>query len=328
MTIQRLLLLSLFVFGCSSTPTSKDPTTVPPPATSASSASTKEASVDLTEIEAAIQANDGAKAKNLAEDLLVRAPKNPKVHYYAGVSTEATGDKSAAEKHYRRALELAPDFGDAAINLSALLLDMNRAADAVVVLKPLAEKTPGDEMLQTNYAAALAASGDHAQAVKIYESLLKKKPSPETRRGLVRSLLAVGNKDEAIRILKEGIAQAGNNRDLYAAFGADLAKAGAYEDAIEATTKAIQIQSSPELLTYRALFKRSLKKNEEARADLEAAIKEDPKFAAAYFYLGELLEGMKKPADARKNYEKAAELEPDSSRGKKARERVDALKKK
>ncbi len=38
------------------------------------------------------------------------------------------------------------------------------------------------------------------------------------------------------------------------------------EDAIKAMDKAIQIKSGAELLTYRALFKRSLKKNDEAKS--------------------------------------------------------------
>jgi Flp pilus assembly protein TadD len=333
MTSPRLLLLAAlaFPFGCATTP-GPDPSTAPPPAPTPSAATTpppsEEPAVNVADIEAAIKANDAERARKLAADAVARSPKNPKAHYYAGVGAEMAGDKDAAEQSYKKALSLAPGFSDAAINLGALLLEGGKAADAVAVLKPLAAKAPDDALLQTNLAAAHAAAGDHGPAAEVYAGLMKKDPSPETRLGYARSLLALGKKDEAAAVLREGVAKAGDNRDLHAAFGADLAKAGAYDDAIKAMDRAIQIKPGADLYTYRALFKRSQKNNDGARADLEAALKENPKFAAAHFYLGEIFEAMKKPADARKAYEKAAELEPETPRGKKARERADALKKK
>jgi Flp pilus assembly protein TadD len=338
MTSSRILLLSaaglLLALGCGTTPAPADPSKAPPasspaPIASATPAPAPDTTAGFPEIEAAIQANDAERTRKLADEAVAKAPKNPKAHYYAGLGAEMAGDKGAAEGHYRKALALAPGFSDAAINLSAVLLEAGKAADAAALLKPLAAKAPDDVMLQTNLAAAHAAAGEHGPAADLYAALLKKKdPSPETRLGYARSLIALGKKDEAAATLREGVAKAGENRDLYAAFGADLAKAGAYEDAIKAMDKAIQLKAGAELYTYRALFKRSMKNNDGARADLEAAIKENPKFAAAHFYLGEIFEATKKPADARKAYEKAAEIEPESPRGKKARERADALKKK
>ncbi|MCS6899128.1 MAG: tetratricopeptide repeat protein [Myxococcales bacterium] len=331
MNLSRLLILAVFSFplSCASTP-GPDPSPPPPTATVSSTAPppSEEPSTGLADIEAAIKANDGERARKLAAEAISQSPKNPKTHYYAGVGAELTGDKDAAEQHYRKALSLAPSFSDAAVNLSALLLDKGKATDAVAILKPLATKAPDDALLQTNLATAYAAAGDQAAAAEVYAGLMKKEPSPETRLGYARALIALGKKEEAAAILREGVARAGDNRDLYAAFGADLAKAGAYDDAIKAMDRAIQIKPGADLYTYRALFKRSQKNNDGARVDLEAALKENPRFAAAHFYLGELFEAMQKPSDARKAYEKAAELEPESPRGKKARERVEALKKK
>ncbi|MCU0658266.1 MAG: tetratricopeptide repeat protein [Polyangiaceae bacterium] len=328
-----LPLLCLLLAACGSPPpaTPPPPSDPPPAASSATTAGPAAPATDpakLAEIEGAIKANNGAQARKLAEAILSKDPKNPKAHYYAALGAELTEDKASAEKHYREALALAPTFGDAAINLSALLLDGGKAAEAVTLLKPLAAKSPDDTLLQTNLATALAAAGDHAQAAEVYAALLKKQPTPEARLGYARALAASGKKEEATKVLREGAAQAGENRDLHAAYGADLAKVGAYEDAIKAMDKAIQLQSSADLLTYRALFKRSLKNNEGARTDLEAALKENPKFAAAHFYLGETLEALNRPGDARKAYEKLIALEPDSPRAKKAQARLEGMKKK
>jgi len=335
MTLPRLLLLASLLAACTGTPGPSNPSnpppsstgTAPPSGTGPKPADPPAAPVDFPDIEAAIKAGDGAKAKKLAEEALAKNPKNAKAHYYAGVGAELSKDVEGAEKHYREALALVPTFNDAAVNLSTLLLDSKRAPDAVALLKPFAEKAD-DPLVLNNYATALETTGAHDQAAAVFAKLVQKAPTPENRLGYAGTLIAAGKKDEAAKTLREGVAAAGDNRDLYAAFGRALAQAGAFDDAIKALDKALQLKPSHDLFTYRALFKRSAKNPEGARSDLKAAIKENPKFAPAYRYLGEVFEELKKPADAKKAYEKAAELDPDGGHGKKAKERLEALKKK
>lgn len=334
--MKNLLLALPLLAACSSTPDATTPASTPPSTAPAASAPAPAAAapVDTAEIEAAIKAGDGAKARQLAEQAITKSPKNPKVHYYAGVGAELTDDKAAAEKHYREALTLAPGFGEAASNLAALLLDSKRAPDALALLKPLAAKAPDDPLLQLNYATALAESGDAAAAAPVYERVLQKgQMPPETRLDYAGVLLKLGKKEDAAKVLRdgvglprEGLRPADDDRTQLAAFGRALGQAGAFDDAIKALDRAIQIKSGADLLTYRALFKRSTKNLDGARADLEAAAKENPGFAPAHRYLGEVLEDMKKPADAKKAYEKAIAADPDGPQGKKARERLDALK--
>jgi Flp pilus assembly protein TadD len=333
MRFSALPLLLLALAACQSTP---EPTTpvagpgssaapggpAPPPAGKPAS----DADADFTEVEAAISAGDAARAGKASAAALARSPKSPKAHYYAGVAAELAGQREPAEKHYRDSLALAPGLVDAAINLSAILLDTKREADAVALLRPLQAKSPDDPLLAGNLAVALAATGDHAQAAALYGKLVQKDPKPETRLALAGELIASGKKDEGARALRDGLAQLGDNRDLLAAFGRALAQAGAFEDAIKTLDQALKLKASADLLTYRALFKRSLKDLAGARADLEAALKEDPKFAHAYVYLGELHEQEKKPAEAKKAYEKAIEIAPDSPAGKRAKEKLQALK--
>jgi Flp pilus assembly protein TadD len=286
-----------------------------------------DASGDLTDAETAIKAQDFAKAKAAAESALAKDPKNAKAMYYAGLAAEGLGDATAAEQKYRDALKQAPDLADAAVNLSALLLDQKRGADAVTVLKPLAEKQGDDPLIQANYASALAQSGDHGGAAAIYAKLVAKPDAkPEVRLGYAAELSAAGKKDDAAKVLRDGLASAGDQRDVLAAYGRALAQAGAYDDAVKAMDRAIAQKSSADLYTYRALFKRGQKNLDGARADLEAAVKEDPKFAHAYEYLGEVLEELKKPADAKKAYQKAIDLAGDAGPGKKAKAKLDAMK--
>jgi Flp pilus assembly protein TadD len=328
-----LPLLFLALAGCQSTPEPTTPAPGPtaPPGSATAPPAGKPATdadpADLTEVEAAIGANDAPRAKKATEAALAHSPKSAKAHYYAGVAAELGGEKDAAEKHYRDALALAPTMADAAINLSAILLDTKREADAVALLRPLQAKSPDDPLLASNLAVALSATGDHAQSAAVYGKLVQKgDPRPETRLALAGELIASGKKDEAATALRDGLPKLGDSRDLLAAFGRALAQAGAFPDAIKALDQALKIKASADLLTYRALFKRSLKDLPGARADLEAALKEDPKFAHAHVYLGEIDEQEKKPAEARKAYEKAIEIAPDGPAGKRAREKLQALK--
>lgn len=287
----------------------------------------KDASAEIADAEAAVQANDLARAKKAAAAALAKDPKNARGHYYAGLADEGLGDKAAAEKHYRDALAAAPGFADAAVNLSALLLDEKRPADAVAVLKPLAGKLGDDPLFLANYGAALVAAGEAGAAAPVFEKLAKRPDAkPEARLGWADALFAGGKKDEAAKVLRDALASAGESRDALAAIARRLGQVGAYEDAVKAMDRAIKQKASADLYTYRALFKRGLRDAAGAKADLEAAIKEDGKFAHAYVYLGEVLEELKKPADAKKAYEKAIELAPDAAPGRKAKDRLEAMK--
>ena len=294
----------------------------PPPGAAAKD----DGSGDVAEAEAALSAGNAEKAKTASEAAIAKNPKNAKAHYYLGTAADALGDKALAEKHLREALAIAPGLADAAVNLSAILLDQNKGADAAKLLKPLVDKSPDDPMLLANYAAALLSANDPG-AADAYGKLFAKTKKPEHKLGQIDALTAAGKKEDAAKLLKEAADGAGASRDFRAAIAKRLAQLAQYDDAIKILDKAIGEKSSADLLTYRALFKRSKKDIAGAKADLDAAVKDDPKFAHAYVYLGEILEEQKKPADAKKAYEKAVELGGDTPVAKKAKDKLDKLKK-
>lgn len=322
-------LLALAACGGGPSKPAEDPSThsevavqKPPPGAAAKD----DGGADVAEAEAALTAGNAEKAKTAAESAIAKNPKNAKAHYYLGTAADALGDKPLAEKHLREALAIAPGLVDAAVNLSAILLDQNKGADAAKLLKPLLDKSPDDPMLLANYAAALLSAND-AGAADAYGKLYAKTKKPEHKLGQTDALVAAGKKEDAAKLLKEAADGAGVSRDFRAAIAKRLAQLAQYDDAIKTIDKAIADKSSADLLTYRALFKRSKKDATGAKADLEAAIKEDPKFAHAYVYLGEIFEELKKPADAKKAYEQAVANGGDGPAAKKAKEKLDKLKK-
>lgn len=324
------VLVALALVACgppkqADTPPPPDKTPAPPGST-APAAKTEDPSADLKAAEDAITAKDFAKAKKAVEAALAKAPKNADAHYLGGLAAEGAGDKAGAEAHYRDALKLAPGLLDAGLNLAALLLDAGKAQDAVGVLKPFVAKVKDKDDLAQTYAFALGQAGDHQGAADEYEKLAKKPGAdPKLALGLIDELLALGKKEDAAKHAKAFAEKADGQRDLLSAYARRLGQAAAFADAIAVIDKAIKLKSGADLLTYRALFKRSQKDLKGAQADLDAATKEDPKFQPAWVYLGEVLEDAKKPADAKKAFQKAVELGADTGPGKRAQQKLDAL---
>lgn len=78
------------------------------------------------------------------------------------------GDYGAAERAFRRSLQLQPDAVYAYANLNACLLRLNRAEEALQVLQQGLQIRP-DSRLYTNLGTTLFARGDYAGAVRAFE---------------------------------------------------------------------------------------------------------------------------------------------------------------
>jgi tetratricopeptide (TPR) repeat protein len=322
------LLLVASAAACGSPPPPNAPASDPlaeptPAATGSAPAAVSDA--EFAKAETAITAGDFAGGKTAAEAILAKDPKNGKALYYKGAAAEGLGDKATAEAAYKSAA--AAGVPEAAVNLSALYLDGGKIDEAIATLQAALKKTPSDTLLQANLGAALAQKGDKAGALAAYEKADQKGAGLAITLGHAEALSALDRKPEATTVLKA--AAAGDlSRDELGALAKALARVGAFADAVATIDKAIAKKSGADVLTYRGLFKRSLKDLAGAKTDFEAAGKEDAAFAPARLYLGEVLEELKKPADAKKAYEEAAKLGGETPPGKKAKEHLEKLKKK
>jgi tetratricopeptide (TPR) repeat protein len=324
----RLLAASLlsFTFACGAPPPKtpeSDPLATPAPPSAGTPAPKATSEADLGKAETALSAGDFAGAKAAAEAVLAKDAKNVKALYYKGAAAEGLGDKTTAEQAYKAAASAG--LPEAAVNLSAMYIEGGKVDEAVAVLKAAAQKAPDDVLVQANLGSALSAKGDQAGALAAYEKADQKGATLPVRLGHAEALIANGKKPEAATLLKD-VASGERSRDELGALAKSMARAGAFADAVATIDKAIAKKTGADLLTYRGLFKRSLKNLDGAKTDLEAAAKEDPSFAPARLYLGEVLEDLKKPADAKKAYEEAIKVGGDTGPAKKAKERLDALK--
>jgi len=115
-------------------------------------------------------------------------PTNATYQANLGNALRATGDLDGAATAYRRALARAPNLGDAANGLGAVLVQQQRPAEAVPWLEQAA-RDPAFTGAQLNLGIALQQAGQPDRAVAQYRKVAAL-PTPSREREAARALLA------------------------------------------------------------------------------------------------------------------------------------------
>jgi Flp pilus assembly protein TadD len=273
----------------------------------------------------AIQHQDFAAAKSVLTEATSEAPKDPQAAFYLGVACEGLGDSASAETQYRKALDLDPKLVDASANLSALLMDAGKTKDALPIIEQALKLAPKHPDLLVNHAIALGAEGRAAEALKAYGEAVQVRPDAADLRLAYADLLAKNNRDADALEQVKAAAKTDDPKLLGAAADA-FGKLKAPADCVAALDRALKAKPSPGLQVRRGVCRHELGDAKGAAEDYEAALKLDPKFAAAHYYLGmDLKKTDKKGATA--HFQKAIEADPKGGVGKRAKEALDDLKK-
>jgi Tfp pilus assembly protein PilF len=300
----------------------------PQPATKPAADEPKTA--DIQQAEEALKRKDFTAAKDAAERALKKNPASAEANYYLGLVAENTKNGKDAERYYRAALTSKPDLEDAALNLGALLLDGNRADEAIEIWRKATTVRKDSAALQANLAMALTSKPDgEADATKAFDEAVKLAPNdPMILLSYGKALGGWKKQEAAAKKLEAARNAAKGDVGLLASVGFEQKNIGAFDDCTKTLSAAITQQDAAELRTYRALCKLGQKDKPGMIADLEAAIAKDAKYAPAHFYLaGRMAEdGKKKEATA--GYERYLALEPKGPLAAKAKERIELLKKK
>jgi Tfp pilus assembly protein PilF len=90
--------------------------------------------------------------------------------------------------------------------------------------------------------------------------------------------------------------------------------------------RAIQKRGTPDSHTRRGVCRHELKDEAGAKSDYEEALKIEPKYAPAHYYLGMHYKTAGKTKEAQASLEKAVELSGGKGVGEAAKKELDALK--
>lgn len=272
----------------------------------------------------AIQAGDFGKARALLEEAVAADPKDPQAAFYLGVALEGAGDGKGAVTQYRKALSLDPKLVEASANLSGALLDQGDSRGALEVAERGLRVAPRNGSLLRNRAVALDAAGSQ-DAAGAFQKAISAAPKDEELHYLYAEHLArTGEPRKALAELTP--LTSSDDVAVLASAARLLGKLKAWGECIGALDRAIGKQDLAELRVDRGLCKHGKKDDVGARADFEAAVKVDPKFAPAHYYLGMQLRMGGDSKGARAELQKAADLDPQGALGAAAKKELSELK--
>ncbi len=296
-------------------PSAAAPSAAPPPSSGNS---------DYDAGVAALGGGDVETAKGAYKRMHDRDPKDGAAAVLLGLIDEKQGDKAGAEKAYKDAIKLRPDLEAAYVDLSALLIDAQRADDALAVARAGLAKSPQSAGLHANVATVLAAQGDQAGAGGEFDKATRAAPDDAALLMTYGHWLGVWKQtDQALAKLRAARPLA-KDPGMLAAIGEEMKALGAFSDCVPAFDQAITMKDAPELRTYRAVCKLGLKDTDGAKADLQAAIA--AQYAPAHFYLGRVLGDASDWKGAVTEYETFLKLEPNVPAAKVAREKLKQAK--
>lgn len=328
--MRMLVALSIVsLVACGPPPPPEDPVlTADPPVGGAEGLSSGTASTELQRAIAYIKNEKYEEAKTHLGKALAEKPDHAEANYYMGLSVDMLGDKKAAETFYKKALATDPSMIEAATNLAAMYLeDPPRPDEAIAVLAKAVEKVPDDVGLQQNLGYAYGLKKDFVNAGKAYEAALAKGENKDIRFAYGVLLFEANEMAKAAEQLKKAV-DTTKDAPTLVTIGRMLGKAGAYGECVRAFDEALKIKTDPEWLVRRGTCKHEVNDEPGARSDFEAAIKADPKFATAHYYLGMSLSLEKKSrVSAMASLEKAAKLGEGTEIGTKAKEKLKEMAK-
>jgi tetratricopeptide (TPR) repeat protein len=145
-------------------------------------------------------------AEVIYRKILTRDPENVEAtRLLAGIATK-TKQHADAEVLLERALELAPDFARALVDLVENQIEQEKVEEAIKYANRLIRIAGDNADAYMLLGAACSAAGRYMDAIDAYRISLRLSPdSPRTMSGLAHNLKTVGQQDEALEVYRKNI---------------------------------------------------------------------------------------------------------------------------
>jgi Flp pilus assembly protein TadD len=175
------------------------------------------------------------------EDVVAKRPMNARAHNNLGLLLSGRGDEAIA--HFRRALELKPDFAEAHNNLGVALAGRGQMDEAIAHYREALESKPDYADAHNNLGIALAGRGQLDEAIGHYREALKTKPDyAEAINNLGVALAGRGQVDEAITRFRRAVVLKPDYVGARINLGLALAGRGQAGEAIAQYEEALRIE--------------------------------------------------------------------------------------
>ncbi len=229
------------------------------------------------------------------------------------IDLDDSGRLDKAIAHYRKALEIRPDFAAAHCNLGLIFTRLGRLDEAITEYRKAVEIKPDFAEAHNNLGLILARLGRLDEAITEYRKAVEIKPYfAEAHYSLGLALAARGQVDEAMSHYQKALAIKPDYAEAHYRLGLALAARGQVDGAMSHHQKALAIKPDYAEAHYRlglALAARG--QLDEAMSRYQKALAINPGYAEPRNNLGTILAGRGKIDEAIDCFRKALEIEPD-----------------
>ena len=148
-------------------------------------------------------------------EAVAKYPDNGDLLYDQATVAEKMGKLDVMERLLRQLIALKPDYHHAYNALGYSLADRGqRLPEAKQLIEKAVELAPDDAYIQDSLAWVEFRMGNKARALELLQAAYAKRPDPEIAAHLGEVLWATGQRDQALKIWREGLLLASDNETL------------------------------------------------------------------------------------------------------------------
>ncbi|MDD3518438.1 MAG: tetratricopeptide repeat protein, partial [Chromatiales bacterium] len=254
-----------------------------------------------------------ARSLSFLERARTANPNNPFIHYNLGVTMQGLGQKQAAERCYRDALQLQPDLAPANYNLARLLLDAGQAEAAEPLLRTVTRAAPAMAEAWLVLGNALKTLARRDEAADAYAQATALKPDYAeaffNRAVVVQEL---HRHDEAIADYGRFMQLRGEHPQALNQIGLCLRQQARYDEALPRFRRAVELDPNfAGAWTNLGLTLDDLGDEKTAVDAFDRALAIDPRLVQAMYGKAVLLDQQEAFDGARALYESILQIDPD-----------------
>lgn len=268
----------------------------------------------LIQAQLAIMANDLNRAKTLLNSAILKHPNNSAFKKLFAQTLIKTTDYEAAAEQYQALITQNPKDGENYIALALINLQLNRDANAEIILKTLAEQADWNSQASFYLGKIEEKRGNTDAAIALFDKVNDTNFSLEAGMSTI-NLLAKARKFDEVEKRLDVLQQKFPEQKLRIT----LMQASLYNQQNQAekafvllSSALLEMPDEKDLLYTRALIAEHLGKTDVMESDLKKILAKEPNNAEALNALGyTLLNDEKRYREAEKYLQKAIKLQPN-----------------